>query len=141
MFTRVTAGLTAVVGAALMLASPGGARAAAFASCGAVAQVAPGARVGTNTPLRGTHQYVIQNNGNQPIFVTVTATLEDSEGGRTRETKTVYVAPGATFRETITSFYQHAFRRPGGVTLTATTVLSGGASASYSSNSSFYVGP
>ena len=71
----------------------------------------------------------------------MTAILQDSEGGRTSETKTVFVPPGGTVRESISTFYQHSFRRPGGVRLTATTVLSGGASASYSASSSFYVGP
>jgi hypothetical protein len=110
------------------------------ASCGGVATGPINARVGVNATLQGTHSYVITNRSNQTVVVTVTAVLQDSEGGRISEQKTIYVGPRSESRGTLRTFFIHSYRRPGGVILTATTEVSGGATARYTARSSFAVG-
>jgi hypothetical protein len=109
--------------------------------CGAIAIAPLGARVGVNTTLRGDHSYYIRNVTNQPIVITVTVTLWDSEGGRTANSHPVTVGPGLESRGRLTTFYAKAFGRPGSVHLFAQTEIAGGTAAPYRAQSSFYVSP
>jgi hypothetical protein len=111
------------------------------AQVGAVARGVVGARVNVNAYPSGEHSYSIHNTTGQTIYATVTVTLWDSEGGRTEKTETIAVGPGSVSRGRLTTTYAKAYGRPGGVHLFAQTVVSGGASSSYTAQSSFYVGP
>jgi hypothetical protein len=108
---------------------------------GAIGHGPIGARVGVNAPLSGEHYYYIRNTTNQTIVVTVTATLWDSEGGRTVASEPVVVGPGLESRGKLTTLYAKAYSRPGGVHLYARTEISGGVAHPYTAQSSFYVGP
>jgi hypothetical protein len=108
---------------------------------GAISRAPIGARIGVNVPLTGEHYYYIRNTTNHTISVTVTATLWDSEGGRTVASEPVVVGAGLESRGRLRTVYARAFGRPGGVLLFGKTELSGDASATYTGQSSFYVAP
>ena len=108
---------------------------------GAIAHGPIDARVGVNAPLSGEHYYYIRNTTDRTISVTVTATLSDSEGGRTMASEPVVVGPGLESRGKLTTSYAKAFGRPGGVRLYARTEISGGVVHPYTAQSSFYVAP
>lgn len=120
--------------------SPKVTKRAAQAVAGAAPQCPGTTGIDTNVQLVSNHQYSITNDGDDDILVTITATLSDSRGNQNSEAQNnVVVGAHSTDSTTLQVFLVAAYNPSGIVTVTASTTVSGGATASASGHCSFQV--
>jgi hypothetical protein len=101
-----------------------------FASANAAAQCPVGATVNQNTTFASTHSYSIVNDSDQDILVSVQAEVRDSDGNNASDGRFNELVPAhSSASGNLSLFLTAAYASPGVVSVTASTNVFGGASA------------
>ena len=112
----------------------------AHATAGASAQCPGTTGTNTNVTLRSSHQYSIINDGDNDVTITIVARLSDSRGNQNSETRNNVVVPAkGSESNSLQVFLTAAYSPSGTIHVTASTIITGGASASSQGNCSFQV--
>jgi hypothetical protein len=115
-------------------------REAAFATAGATPQCPGTLLIDSTTQLQSTHLYSITNDGDDPITVAIAARLMDSRGSQISEgQQNVVVGGHSTVSGSLQAFLTVTYDVSGVVTLTASTEVSGGTTATAQGLCSFQV--
>ena len=111
----------------------------ATAECTAKPSAPASVSTGQNVSMTGAHSFKISNPGASAISITIEAVLEDSEGHKNIDSESVSVPAKTTQTGTRDSFLVTKYDKPGNVTVTARTRISGDAFCSTASGQNMRV--
>lgn len=92
-----------------------------------------------NVSLTGAHSFKISNPGASAISVKIEVVIEDSEGHKRSDSESVSIPAKGTETGTMNTLLVAAYDKPGNVTVTARTIISGDAFCSTASGQNMHV--
>jgi PLAT/LH2 domain len=97
--------------------------------------------IGSNIRFDGSHGYKIDNQGNEPVNVSVTATISDSNGNSFSDSDSELIPPGSSKSGSVSTVLFASYSEAGQIIVTAATEISGDAQDSASGTCTFTVEP